>query len=178
LMVPEMPPVAGGGVTPQLDELEEPDEPLLDPQHELELEELDTVPALEDEPLEVHEAVASSRFANDDKPILDAICGNTVTNRTKLAVPTTAIRALGCQRFTAHPISPASSSCAKPYPGVASQRSNRLLTAWRKTTARVNTCPLGLLLTTLEFEGLAHVRPTFWRTVFPRVTCGSSPSCL
>jgi hypothetical protein len=68
-----------------------------------------------DPPVPTHDSVPTIRLATELKPILDAICGRTVINKTKLATATTTIRARGCQRFMAHPISPACSSRGQPY---------------------------------------------------------------
>jgi hypothetical protein len=50
-----------------------------------------------------HELDPTIRLAKDVSPKPDAICGRTVTNKTKLAAATTAMRARGFQLFTASP---------------------------------------------------------------------------
>jgi hypothetical protein len=60
--------------------------------------------ALDPEPLlPTHDSELTIRLAREVRPKPDAICGSTVTNKTKLAAAMTAIRARGCQLFTSHP---------------------------------------------------------------------------
>jgi hypothetical protein len=56
-------------------------------------------------PLPTQDSEPTIRLAKEVKPKPDAICGRTVTNRTKLAAALTAMRARGCQLFMPHPSS-------------------------------------------------------------------------
>jgi hypothetical protein len=51
----------------------------------------------------IHDPELTIRLANDVSPNPDAICGRTVTNKTKLAAAMTPMRARGFQLFTAPP---------------------------------------------------------------------------
>jgi hypothetical protein len=60
-------------------------------------------PPLELEVLLTHDWEPTIRLASDVRPKPDAICGSTVTNKTKLATPMTVTRARGFQFFMPHP---------------------------------------------------------------------------
>jgi hypothetical protein len=94
-------------------ELALPELPELLPQHMLELPlELPLDPELP-----THDSEPTIRLANEVKPKPDAICGRTVTNKTKLAAAITAMRALGCQLiFMPHPALSQSGETPKRYP--------------------------------------------------------------
>ena len=74
-------------------ELELPELPELPEQHMLEL------PLDPELPLPTQDSLPTIRLANEVRPMLDPICGSTVTNRTKLAAAMIAMRARGCQIF-------------------------------------------------------------------------------
>ena len=78
--------------------------PELLPQHMLEL------PLDPELLLPTHDSELTIRLAKEVRPKPDAICGSTVTNKTKLAAAITAIRARGCQLFML------TTSCHTPLP--------------------------------------------------------------
>jgi hypothetical protein len=72
---------------------------------------------LEPELLPTHDSEPTIRLAKEVKPKPDAICGRTVTNKTKLAAAMTAIRARGFQLFMPLPqLSPSLRNAANHIP--------------------------------------------------------------